>query len=133
MAAFEIHYSSPRRHRLLRFPPGLGWGEKGGGGLERNERGRGERESGRRRVRNGWQGEEKEVEEEWRLDERRRLKIGVGRLERGSCKKCGKSVERRKRMRRRMIRRGLEEIGGAVGIVKKERNRREDEILKSEK
>lgn len=51
MAAFEIHYSSPRRHRLLRFPPGLGWGEKGGGGLERNERGRGERESGRRRVR----------------------------------------------------------------------------------
>lgn len=28
MAAFEIHYSSPRRHRLLRFPPGLGWGEE---------------------------------------------------------------------------------------------------------
>lgn len=26
MAAFEIHYSSPRRHRLLRFPPGGGGG-----------------------------------------------------------------------------------------------------------
>lgn len=31
-----------------------------------------------------------------------------------------------------MIRRGLEEIGGAVGIVKKERNRREDCIEKRE-
>lgn len=43
----------------------------------------GEKGSGRRRVRNGWQREEKEVEEEWRLDERREdwsWKIGKRKL-----------------------------------------------------
>lgn len=62
---------------------GLGGGEEGWGRLGERERGWRERERGRR-ARNGWwQGEEKEVEEEWRLDERREdwsWKIGKRKL-----------------------------------------------------